>query len=92
MLEDYLSVPIGIKKRIQDELFRYQCSLVLVCRASNHEEDNYLYLVLAKNKRASLGYTSYVVWYFNSSHGGLNSGSYDLTLKEAFKIMSAKLD
>lgn len=84
---DYLDIKKSTYDAIADEVNRNHHIAEFICRASNHLEDDYLYLVLAS------GHNGYVVWLANTSGNqvGLYEGRYDLTFKKAMEIIAEKI-
>lgn len=68
------------------EVYLPQYTVYDVYYKSNHDDDNYLYMVYAKKKTESKD--DYAVWTsWNESTQSLNYGHYDLTEKAAKKVL-----
>ena len=83
----YLDIKTSTYNAIVDEVNRNHYIADLVSRASNHPDDNYLYLVLASNNN------EYVTWIANTSGNqvGLYEGHYGLSFKQAMEILTKKI-
>lgn len=83
----YLDINNNTYNAIVDEVNRNNYSADFICRASNHPDDNYLYLVLASNNN------EYVAWIANTSGNqvGLYEGHYGLSFKQAMEILTKKI-
>jgi hypothetical protein len=69
---------------------------VLICRASNHPEDDYLYVVIAQYSELHTIYgQAYCVWTANVSRktevADLHYGSYGVSFKNALKVADEKI-
>lgn len=65
-------VPIEISEKALEQVNKVEYEMLLIKRQSCHPQDNYLFLVLAKNPKND----TYVVWDYNSSLNSLNIGRY----------------
>lgn len=85
-------VPETVRSGVDSCLVKNGYSPVFTCRLSEHPDDYYLFLVIAKyegtNEYQKGAYTS---WLYNASVSGLYEGHYDLNLKEALEITAKKL-
>ena len=83
----YLDIKTSTYNVIVDEVNRNHYIADFICRASNHPDDNYLYLVIASNDN------EYVTWLANTSGNqvGLYEGHYGLSFKEAMQIIADKI-
>ena len=84
---DYLDIKKSTYDAIVDEVNRNHYIVDFIFRASNHPDDNYLYLVLASNNN------EYVTWIANTSGNqvGLYEGHYGLSFKQAMEILTKKI-
>lgn len=76
----------AIKKEINESL---NASAVFICKYSNHPDDDYLYLYIAKAKD-----DTYIVGLANTSRGnsvGLYENHYGCTFKRAMEILADKI-
>lgn len=91
MLKTNRLTDIGISTvtNVMKQLNRLGRFPVLVSRASNHIEDDNLYLVLGENRKTSP--ISYDIWFYNNKRDSLDNGAYGLTFKEALKRYSDRL-
>ena len=86
-MSDYLDIKTSTYNAIVDEVNRNHYVADFICRAYNHPDDDYLYLVLASGSKG------YVVWLANASGDrvGLYEGNYDLSFKRAMEIIAKKI-
>ena len=84
---DYLDIKKSTYDAIVDEVNRNHYIVDFICRASNHSDDNYLYLVLANSNN------EYGTWIANTSGNqvGLYEGHYGLSFKQAMEILTKKI-
>lgn len=76
----------NVKHYIQDNLPEYNTYMTEVYHKSNHDADNYLYMVLAKKN--TLADNDYAVWTcWNESTQSLNHGHYNITREQADAIL-----
>ena len=92
--EDFTTIPAEVTEAITKATEELDCKPILICRASNHPEDNYLYAVIGQYiKPHSFG--EYCVWTANTSRGteiaDLHYGSYGVSFKNALKIVDEKV-
>ena len=92
--EDFTTIPAEVTEAITKATEELGCKQILICRASNHPEDNYLYAVMGQyTKPHSFG--EYCVWTANTSRGteiaDLHYGSYGVSFKNALKIVDEKV-
>lgn len=77
---------LAIAKEINEAL---NATSILICRASNHPDDDYLYLYIAQK-----GNGTYITGLANTSRGGrvgLYENHYDCTFKYAMQVMADKI-
>ena len=94
--ENFTDISTEIKERITRAVAELGCSPVLICRASNHPEDDYLYVVIGQYiKPHSMYGRAYCVWTANTSRGtvvaDLHYGSYGVNFKSALEIANDKI-
>lgn len=92
--EDFTSISLDEQDKITAAVNKLNCEPVLICRTSNHPEDNYLWVVLGQyTKPHSFG--EYCVWTANTSRqtesADLFYGHYGVSLKAALQIMYDKI-
>lgn len=92
--EDFTTIPAEVTERITKATEELNCKPILICRASNHPEDDYLYAVIGQYiKPHSFG--EYCVWTANTSRNAesadLHYGSYGVSFKNALKIVDEKV-
>ena len=94
--EDFTTITSEVYDKIQKATEKLGCMPVLVCRASNHPEDDYLYAVIGQyiNPHPMYG-RAYCVWTANTSRpsesADLHYGSYGVSFKNALKIIDDKV-
>lgn len=71
---------------VKEELNELGCELVHIVRHSQHEDDSWLYDVIAYSRL--LG--TFITWLYNGR--SLNNGHYDIiTLKEAYEDLAKRM-
>ena len=94
--ENFTNVSTEVKESITNAVERLGCSPILICRASNHPEDDYLYVVIGQyiNPHSIYG-NAYCVWTANVSRksevADLHYGNYGVSFKNALKIVDEKI-
>lgn len=91
--EDYLPIPEQLRLVIAGVCTSKSTDLVFVSRLSLHEEDDYLYLVIAKKWRPTFQDKPYIVWVCNTTGDTISffDGKYDLNLRTALQIGAKKI-
>lgn len=88
--EDFTTIHNDIRKAITDEIWNsLDATPILICRYSNHPEDDYLYLYVAQR-----GYGDYISGLANTSRNGsvgLYENHYNCSFKIAMEIMTEKM-
>ena len=91
--EDFTTIPAEIYDKIRAATEELGCMPIMVCRASNHPEDDYLWVVLAQYVKPR-SYGQYCVWTANVSarrtQADLFYGHYDLSFTTALKVVADK--
>ena len=87
---DFTTIPTDIKKAITKEIKESLDAIpIMICRLSNHPEDDYLYLYIAQspidNYIAGLANTS------RNGYVGLYENHYDCSFKQAMEITMDKI-
>lgn len=92
--EDFTTIPAEVIEAITKATEGLDCKPILICRASNHPEDNYLYAVIGQYIEPN-PFGEYCVWTANTSRGtesaDLHYGSYGVSFKNALKIVDDKV-
>lgn len=87
---DFTTINEDIRKVITEEIVKsLNATSILICRASNHPDDDYLYLYIARK-----GNGTYITGLANTSRGGrvgLYENHYDCTFKYAMQVMADKI-
>ena len=94
--EDFTTLPAEITDMITKAVERLNCTPVLMCRLTNHPEDDYLYAVIGQYTEPHQIYgKAYCVWTANVSRkaesADLHYGSYGVSFKNALKIVDEKI-
>ena len=94
--ENFTDISIDVYDRITKATNKLNCEPVLICRASNHPEDDYLYAVIGQYTEPHPMYgNAYCVWTANTSRkaesADLHYGSYGVSFKNALKIVDEKI-
>ena len=88
--KDFTTVYEDVRKAITDEIWEsLGATPILICRCSNHPDDNYLYLYIAQK-----GYDNYIAGLANTSrkgYVGLYENHYDCTFKYAMQVVADKI-
>lgn len=88
----YNDVSSELKEKIELACKELNSEMLLVSRWSLNESDAYMYVVLAKKVSEEFNENEkYIVWYYNDSLGGLNTGSYMLSFKDALEEMASRV-
>ena len=94
--ENFTDISVDVYDRISNATNRLNCEPVLICRASNHPEDDYIYAVIGQYiEPHSIYGKAYCVWTVNTSRpsesADLHYGSYGVSFKNALKILDEKI-
>lgn len=92
--EDFTTIPVEIYDKIRAATEGLGCMPIMVCRASNHPEDDYLWVVLAQYIKPN-DFGQYCVWTANTSRknsvADLFYGHYALSFTTALKVVADKV-
>lgn len=87
---DFTTINEDIRKAIAEEIKNSLNAMsLLICKYSNHEEDDYLYLYIAQR-----GNGTYITGLANTSrkgYVGLYENHYDCTFKYAMQVVADKI-
>lgn len=94
--ENFTDISTEVQEAITKAVAELDCTPVLICRASNHPEDDYLYAVIGQYAEPHPMYgKAYCVWTANVSRraerADLHYGSYGVSFKNALKIVDDKI-
>lgn len=94
--EDFTTIPSDITRAIDMAVARLNCTPIMICRLTNHPEDDYLYAVIGQyNTPHQIYGKAYCVWTANVSRNAeradLHYGSYGVSFKNALKIIDEKI-
>lgn len=88
--KDFTTIYEDTRKAITDEIWNsLDATPILICRYSNHPDDDYLYLYIAQK-----GYGNYIAGLANTSRNGsvgLYENHYCCTFKQAMEITMDKI-
>lgn len=93
---NFTDISTEVAQAITKAVAELNCTPVLICRASNHPEDDYLYVVIGQyiNPHHYYG-KAYCVWTANVSRrtaiADLHYGSYGVSFKNALKVADEKI-
>ena len=90
--EDFTTISKDIYDKIAKATEELNCTPILICRASNHPEDDYLWVVLGQYTKPN-PFGEYCVWTANTSRdeASLFYGNYGVSFKNALKIVDEKV-
>jgi hypothetical protein len=87
---DFTTINEDIRKAITEEIkTSLNATPILICKYSNHPDDDYLYLYIAQK-----GNGTYITGLANTSRGGrvgLYENHYDCTFKYAMQVVADKI-
>ena len=91
---NFTDISTEVAEKITKATERLNCKPILICRASNHPEDNYLYAVIGQYTKPN-PFGEYCVWTASTSRSteraDLYYGSYGVSFKNALKIVDEKI-
>lgn len=93
---DFTSITLDVQDKITAAVEELDCTPILICRLTNHPEDDYLYVVIGQYVDPHPIYGgAYCVWTANtgrnSSTADLYYGNYGVNFKNALKIVDEKI-
>ena len=94
--ENFTDISAEVTEKITKATAELNCKPVLICRASNHPEDDYLYVVIAQYIEPHTIYDNgYCVWTANVSRktdvADLYYGNYGVSFKSALRVADEKI-
>ena len=94
--ENFTDISTEVRESIAKAVAELNCTPILICRASNHPEDDYLYVVIAQYIEPHTIYDNgYCVWTANTSRkaevADLYYGNYGVSFKNALKVADEKI-
>lgn len=90
---DFTTISTEVYEKIKAATERLGCKPIFVCRASNHPEDNYLWVVLGQYTKPN-PFGEYCVWTANTSRSeraDLFYGHYGISIKTALAVVNDKI-
>ena len=91
---NFTTITSEVYDKIQKATEGLGCMPIMICRASNHPEDDYLYVVLAQYTKPN-PFGEYCVWTANTSRqvekADLFYGHYGLSFKVALDVVQDKV-
>jgi hypothetical protein len=92
--EDFTTITSEVYDKIRKATEKLGCMPVMVCRASNHPEDDYLWVVLGQYTKPT-PFGEYCVWTANVSRptesADLFYGHYGVSFKVALDVVADKV-
>lgn len=93
---NFTDISTDVREAITKAVAELDCTPVLICRASNHPEDDYLYVVIGQYTEEHAIYgNAYCVWTANTSRktevADLHYGNYGVSFKNALKVADEKI-
>lgn len=92
--EDFTTLPAEVTEKIAKATEELNCKPILICRLTNHPEDEYLFAVIGQYTKPN-PFGEYCVWTANTHRGDekadLYYGSYGVSFKNALKIVDEKI-
>ena len=92
--KNFTDISDEIYERIAKATEELDCKPVMICRESNHPEDDYLYVVIGQYTKPN-PFGEYCVWTANTSRNAesadLHYGSYGVSFKSALSIAEEKI-
>ena len=86
---DFTTINVFVKAMIEEEIKQsLSATPVLICKCSNHPEDDYLYLYIA---HANNGYITGLANTSRNGYVGLYENHYNCTFKRALEILVDKI-
>lgn len=92
--EDFTTIPADVTAKITEAVNKLGCTPILICRETNHPEDDKLFVVIARYNDTNHSFdNSYVVWNANifGEKASLNYGHYYISFKTAIDIVADKV-
>lgn len=88
---DIFNVEENVIEEAKRECERLNCTLVQIFRKSNHPDDNFTYVVIAKKNVPLWEGKEYCVWTLNTSLGGFHDGKYDVDSYNALRLCMVRI-
>ena len=92
--EDFTTLSTEVIDKITEAVNEQGCTPILICRETNHPEDDKLFVVIARyNKPHHSFNNAYVVWNANTFYekASLFYGHYYISFKSAMEIVADKV-
>ena len=94
--EDFTSISLDEQDKIIAAVNKLNCEPVIICRASNHPDDSYTFVVIGQYIKPHPIYgKAYCVWTANTSRSeseaDLYLGNYGMSFKSALKIVNENI-
>lgn len=92
--KDFTTIPAEVTEAITEAIKEQNCTPVLICRETNHPEDNKLFVVIARYNEPHHSFNNaYVVWNANTfgEQASLFYGHYYISFKSAMEIVADKI-
>lgn len=92
--EDFTTISLEVFDKISDVVAEQDCVTIMVCRLTNHPDDERLFVVLAQYDKPHPIYgNAYCVWEANTwgDKASLFYGHYGLSFKTAMELIAGKI-
>ena len=92
--EDFTTIPTEVTDKITEAVKEKGCAPILICRETNHPEDDRLFVVIARYNEPHHSFdNAYVVWNANTfgDKASLFYGHYHISFKTAMEIVADKV-
>lgn len=92
--EDFTTLPTEVIDKITEAVNEQGCTPILICRETNHPEDDKLFVVIARYNKPHHSFdNAYVVWNANTFYekASLFYGHYHIGFKTAMEIVADKV-
>lgn len=92
--EDFTSISLDEQDKITKAVNELNCEPILICRLTNHPEDDKLFVVIARYNKPHHSFdNAYVVWNANTfgEKASLFYGHYHISFKSAIEIVAGKI-
>lgn len=92
--EDFTTLPAEVTDKITQAVNGQGCTPILICRLTNHPEDDKLFVIIARYNEPHHSFdNSYVVWTANTfgEQANLFYGHYYISFKSALDIVADKV-
>lgn len=92
--ENFTTLPTEVIDKITEAVKEQDCTPILICRETNHPDDDKLFVVIARYNEPHHSFdNAYVVWNANTfgEQASLFYGHYYISFKSAMEIVADKV-